>query len=157
MVKMKICIASSAGGHLVETNKLLPIFKKHDFFYITFKIEKITKKLPGRTYHVINPDVRNRKLGISAFLFNLIQVCLIIIKEKPDVVVTTGATVAFPVCYISKFLLSSKIIFIETMARVDTRSLTGILLYPISDVFIVQWKSLLDLYGDKAIHGGLLL
>ena len=55
-------------------------------------------------------------------------------------------------CCLGK-IFGSKIIFIETFANIRTKTITGRLLYPISDKFIVQWKSMLDIYPD-AIYGG---
>jgi len=155
-VNLKICIPCSAGGHLAEMNKLLPILSKHDVFYITFYIKGLTEKLKTRTYFVTNPDLRNPRLGIPAFIKNIFQTMKILLKERPDVIITSGATVAFTTCYLAKFLLRSRIIFIETMSRITTPSLSGRLIYPIADLFIVQWKSLLKFY-PKAVYGGQIL
>lgn len=154
---MKVCMVASAGGHLLEINKLLPVVSKYDYFYITFFMKNVTDDLPARTYHVTNPDIRNPKLGIAAFITNIFQTLKILLKERPDVVITSGATVAFTTCYLAKFLLGSKILFIETMSRITKPSLIGKLLYPIADMFLVQWKPLLKVYGDKAVYGGQLL
>lgn len=77
--------------------------------------------------------------------------------ENPEVVITTGAGFALPLCFLAKFVLNSKIIFIESFSRVFSPSLTGKLLYPISNLFIVQWKPLLKKYGKNVLYGGTLL
>lgn len=153
---IKICIACSAGGHMAETNRLLEVFSKYDLFYITFFMKEITDNLPARTYHVINPDIKNPELGLKAFIINLFQTFKILFKERPDVIISSGATVAFTVCYIAKFLFGSKVLFIETGSRIIEPSLSGRLIYPIADMFIVQWKSMLKFY-PKAIYGGRLM
>lgn len=156
VIIVKICIVSSAGGHLQEVNKLLPIISRYDFFYVTFAEKDIIKSLPSRVYRVMNPDIRNPKLGLKAFIINFFQILKILLKEKPDVVITSGAGVALSVCYVSKLLLGSKIIFIETSSRFDKPSLIGKLLYPIADLFFVQWKGVLKHYGKKAKYEGCL-
>ncbi|MFZ3077908.1 MAG: PssD/Cps14F family polysaccharide biosynthesis glycosyltransferase [Candidatus Aenigmatarchaeota archaeon] len=153
---MKICIVSSAGGHLKEMNRLLPILRKRDYFYITFAEEAIASGLVGRVYRVVNPDVRNRKLGPKAFVKNFSQVLGILKKEKPDVVMTSGAGVALAPCYLAKMLFGAKIIFIETSSRFDRPSLIGRMLYPIADMFLVQWPGVLKHYGGKAKYAGCL-
>lgn len=153
---MKICIVSSVGGHLEEMNKLLPIISKYDYFYITFKGIGYTKDLPSKVYLVTNPDLRNPKLGVRAFTENLFQILKILKKERPNVVITSGASIAFSVCYLAKFLFKSKIIFVETASRFNRPSLIGRVLYPIADLFLVQWKGVLKYYGKKAIYGGCL-
>ena len=75
-------------------------------------------------------------------------------KEKPDVVITTGALVAFPICLIAK-IFGKHIIYIESFARVNSRSLTGRLLYPISDLFLVQWEEMLKFYPKAKYVGGI--
>jgi len=153
---MKICIVSSAGGHLKEMNRLLPILGKYDFFYITFAEKEITGGLPSRAYRVANPDIRNKKLGPKAFAKNFFQVLRIMKKEKPDVVMTSGAGVALAPCYLAKLLFRAKIIFIETSSRFDRPSLIGRMLYPIADLFLVQWPGALKYYGKKAKCAGCL-
>ncbi len=153
---MKICIVSSAGGHLKEMNRLLPVLRKRDYFYITFAEEEITSGLEGRAYRVVNPDIRNRKLGAKAFAKNFLQVLRILRKEKPDVVMTSGAGVALTPCYLAKILFGAKIVFIETSSRFDKPSLIGRMLYPIADLFLVQWPGVLKYYGKKAIYAGCL-
>ncbi|MEM5814743.1 MAG: PssD/Cps14F family polysaccharide biosynthesis glycosyltransferase [Candidatus Aenigmatarchaeota archaeon] len=154
---MKICVAASVGGHMLELTKLLPIISRYDYFFITFKSEHIASTLEGRRYLVTNPDLRNPKLGPVAVLRSVMETIPILLKERPDVVITSGATVGATVACLAKLLLRSKIIFIETMSRITSRSLTGRLLYPIADLFFVQWKPLLKLYGKKAVYGGPLL
>ena len=73
-------------------------------------------------------------------------------KIRPKVIVTTGTHTAGPICYLGK-LFGSKIIYIETFANTHKKTVTGRLIYPIADLFIVQWKEMLDLY-PKAIYGG---
>ena len=150
---MKICIVSSAGGHLIQCLKLLPILKRHNIFIITFTAHHLKKSLKGlKAYQIENPR-RNIKKYIKylPLFFEILK------NENPGVVITTGAGVAVPVCFLTKFIFRSKLIFIESFSRIRRPSLTGRILYPIADLFIVQWRYLLKKYGDKAIYGGSLL
>ena len=81
-----------------------------------------------------------------------IEQLIIFLREKPDIILTTGAGLVIPTCLYAK-LFRKKIIFIESFARMDDLSKTGKFLYKISDLFIVQWESLTKKY-DKAIFGG---
>ena len=65
---------------------------------------------------------------------------------------STGAHTAGPMCCIGK-IFGSKIIFIESMANITTKTITGRLIYKFADLFIVQWESMLSLY-PKAKYGG---
>jgi UDP-N-acetylglucosamine transferase subunit ALG13 len=70
----------------------------------------------------------------------------------PDIIMTTGAGVALPMCYIAK-LFRKRIIFIESFCRVKKPSLFGRLIYPIANLTIVQWAPLLE-YCKEAKYGG---
>ena len=66
-------------------------------------------------------------------------------KIKPDVIVSTGTHTTVPMCYFGK-LFRKKVIYIETYANITKRTLSGKFVYPISDLFIVQWKQMKKLY-----------
>ena len=90
--------------------------------------------------------------------FKLLANCFIsvyyFIKIRPKYIVTTGTHTAGPICYLGK-IFGSKIIYIETMANINRKTQTGRLIYPIADLFIVQWESMLKIY-PKAIYGGFI-
>ena len=148
---MRICIACSAGGHLIEALQIYPLIKSYPHFFITFKREQSKELLKNKkVYFVIDP-----KRNLFKLLINFFQVLRILIKEKPEIIISTGAASAIPTCFIGKFL-GSRIIFIESLAAVDKPSLSGKFAYLIADLFIVQWKNLLKFY-KKAIYGGQLI
>lgn len=90
--------------------------------------------------------------------FKLLANCFIsvyyFIKIRPKYIVTTGTHTAGPICYLGK-IFGSKIIYIETMANINRKTQTGRLIYPIADLFIVQWESMLKIY-PKAVYGGFI-
>ncbi len=75
-------------------------------------------------------------------------------KEKPDVIISTGALATVPFCIAGK-LMKKKVIYIESFARVDSPSLTGKIMYKLklADLFIVQWVEMLQFF-PKAVVGG---
>ena len=143
---MKLCLVCSAGGHLTEIVNLKGVYNKYDHIFVTVR-KKQSEQLASKTYFI--EDIIRK---ILPFVINFAQSLTILLKEKPDVVITTGAGTALPLCYLAKFF-RKKIIFIESFARVTSPSLFGKLLYPIADLTIVQWKYLLKYY-KKAIYGG---
>ena len=88
-------------------------------------------------------------------LINSIRSLKVWIKEKPDVVVTTGTLVALPFAILSK-VFNKKFIYIESYSRVYNGTKAGRFLYRLADLFIVQWKPLLEIY-PKAKLGRKLL
>lgn len=155
MSKIKrVLFISSTGGHLNEMLQLKEIFKKYDSYIITEKTNS-TIGLKSKFKHV-NFLVYGTKDYLFSYVFKFIYNCIksliFYIKIRPKVIVTTGTHTAVPICYIGK-LFGSKIVFIETFANSKSKTLSGKLVYPISDTFVVQWKEMLELY-PKAIYGG---
>jgi len=148
---MKVCLACSGGGHLTEILFIRPFYKKHEHFFVTFKRPNTINLTKNERVHFIIDPKRNPIKLIK----NIIQSFKIIIEERPDVIISTGAGVAVPICYFGK-LFGTKVIFIESFARIEKPGFAGRLVYPISDLFIVQWERLLEFY-PKAVYGGLLV
>ena len=73
-------------------------------------------------------------------------------KEHPDLIISSGAAVAVPFFYIGK-LMGAKLIYIEVFDRIDKPTMTGKMVYPIADRFIVQWEEMKKVY-PKAINLG---
>jgi len=144
---MKICLACSAGGHLTELTQLEDAYEGYDSFVVTFRRED-TESLAGRVYYLMDPKRNPFKV-----ILNFFQALRVVLKERPNVVITTGAGVVVPLCVIAK-ILGSRIIYIESFARIDSKSLTGVFLYPFADLFFIQWEELSDKYGSKARYGG---
>lgn len=151
----KVIFISSTGGHLSELMQLKSIFKNYDYHIITEKNDT-TLKLKEEYGNKINYLVygaRNYMLSyMFKFPYNIIKSLILYMKIRPDVIVTTGAHTAVPICYIAK-LFKKKIIFIETFARVNSQSMSGRMINKIADVFLVQHEEMLDVY-ENAIYKG---
>jgi UDP-N-acetylglucosamine:LPS N-acetylglucosamine transferase len=149
--KLKVCIACSPGGHMVQAKQLANTYKKYDYFYFTF-LGKVAKTLRQTDRIRIIPNIV-RHNPISWFI-GMVLSAYIAIAERPDVVITTGAGVVVFFCIFAK-LLGAKLIFIESMANIEKPTLTARLLYPFADLFIVQWSNLLKFFPQAKFLGRL--
>lgn len=151
----KVIFISSTGGHLSELMQLKDIFKRYDYHIITEKNDttlKLKDKYGDRISYLVY-GARNYMLSyMFKFPYNILKSLVLFLKIRPDVVVTTGAHTAVPMCYIAK-LFKKKIIFIETFARVNSKSMSGKIINKIADVFLVQHEEMLDVY-ENAIYKG---
>ena len=151
----KVLFVSSTGGHLNELLQLKPMFNKYNYSIITEK-DKSTlylKDIYGSKVNYLIYGTRKKFIKyFFVFIFNFFKSIFLYFKIRPEYIVSTGTHTAVPICYIGK-LFGSKIIFIETFANINTTTLSGKLIYPISNLFIVQWEEMLKLY-PKAIYGG---
>lgn len=151
----RVMFISSTGGHLSELLQLKRIFHHYDYHIVTEKTKvniDLTKEY-GKRISFLKYGTRHHKLAYCfIFPFNFIKSVGLFLKYRPQVLVTTGAHTSVAMCYIAK-LFRRKVIYIETFANIHTKTLTGRLVYPIVDVFVVQWDSMLELYPG-AILGG---
>ena len=155
MKKKRVLFIASTGGHLNELMQLKPMFKNYNYHIITEKTKstKSLRKEYGKQINYLVYGTKDKRLTYPfKFIYNFFKSLILYIKIHPKYIVTTGTHTAVPICYIGK-LFRSKIIFIETFANSKTKTLSGRLIYPIANLFIVQWESMLKLY-PKAIFGG---
>ncbi len=146
---MKICLVGSSGGHLAHLYMLKPFWQDKERFWVTFDKEDARSLLDNeKMYPCYFPTNRN----IKNLIKNTFLAIKILIKEKPDLIISSGAAVAVPFFYIGK-ILGAKLIYIEVFDRIDAPTMTGKMVYPITDKFIVQWEEMKKVY-PKAINFG---
>jgi len=73
-------------------------------------------------------------------------------KVQPDLILVNGPGTCLPIAVCAFFfrvvgwMVNTKIVFVESFCRVTSLSLTGRLLYPIVDLFVVCWEQLHKIY-----------
>lgn len=142
-------------GHLNELLQLRPMFNSFDYHIITEKDKSTIALIDTYGKHIdyLVYGTKSKKIIYPfIFLYNCFKSLILFIKIRPQYVITTGTHTAVPMCYFAK-LFRKKVIFIETFANSQTKTLSGKLVYPIADLFIVQWEEMLKLY-PKAVYGG---
>ena len=151
----KVLFIASTGGHLAEMMQLKPMFKNYDYYIITEKTKSnlsLKEKYKSRVSYLVY-GTKDHKLSYPfKLLYNCFKSFYLYLKVHPDYIITTGVHTAGPMCLIGK-IFGSKIIFIETFANSKTRTKTGRIVYKFADLFIVQWKEMLELYPN-AVYGG---
>lgn len=146
---MKVCLVGSSGGHLTHLYMLKPFWESKERFWVSFDKEDANSLLKGeQMYFCYYPTNRNLKNLIR----NTILAWKVLKKENPDLLISSGAAVAVPFFYLAK-LMGKKLIYIEVYDRIDRSTMSGKLIYPIADCFIVQWEEMKDIY-PKAINLG---
>ncbi len=131
---------------------LKKIADENNSFFVTEEGGQVNDADLNGKFYCVTQINRREKHFIKHFIALFHKAFNILKKEKPDAIITTGALAAFPFCLIGK-LMRKKVIYIETFARVNGKSLTGRLVYPFADIFLVQWKEMLKCY-PKAIYVG---
>ena len=121
-MKKKVMFIASTGGHLSELLQLEPCFNDYDYTIVTEKTKSnmgLMKKHPGRVHYIISGTYTTLKAKV-VYPFKLFANCWIslylMVKLRPDVVITTGSHNVGPMCCLAK-LFGKKVIFIETFAN----------------------------------------
>ena len=151
----KVMFISSTGGHLSELMQLKSIFKNYDYSIVTEKTKSnmsLKSRYKSRIHFLIFGTKDHFFLYPVRLIANCFKSLYYYLKTLPDVIVTTGAHTAGPMCCIGK-IFGSKIIYIESFANINTKTITGRLIYHFADLFIVQWEEMIKLYPN-AIYGG---
>ena len=150
---MKIVFAASSGGHLEQLLMLKPLMEKYDSVLVTEQTDYSAGNMGIKTYymHQIN---RKELLFIPKLIANSWRSLVLIVKERPKVMITTGVLAVIPLAVMLK-IFGGKLIYIESFAKVCSKNLTGNLLYHFADRFYVQWKEMLNLYPDAIYKGGI--
>jgi len=145
-----VCVVCSSGGHLSEALSAIEMVNVPRYFVIFYEPHVVSRLHGEEVYYVIDPH--RSPIG---YIRNIWQSIKLFVRKRPKVIISTGAGIALATCFLGK-LFGSRIIFIETGARVTSPSRTGLIMYRVADTFIVQWKPMLKVY-PKAIYGGPLL
>ncbi len=147
---MKICIVSSCGGHLTEVRCLKPVYDNYDHFYVLNDNAILPEDMKGKTYFITHSE-RDLK-----FFVNLWEAFKIIRRERPDVILSTGAGPVVPFAILARLLSRTLVIYIEPMTQVVSSSLTGRIMHHLAHRFFYQWESLAHLF-PKGKCGGTLI
>ncbi len=150
--KLRICLAASAGGHTSQLLKLAESWKGHETFCVT-TTAVVTDKLCkyGKVY-VVGECNREYPLRVIRVFVRCVN---IIFRERPDVVISTGAAVGCIVCFLSK-LLGAKVVWFDSITNVERISLSGRMVRYIADLFLVQWPDLSKQYSKVEYVGAVI-
>ena len=153
MKKKKICFAASSGGHYEQLMMLKPLMEKYDSFVVTEKTAYHSAAEGRRTYYLYQVNRREWSFPLR-MAANTFRALRIILRERPDAVITTGVLATIPLCLLIK-AVGGKLIYIESFAKVTSATETGKLMYKFADQFYVQWESMMAIYPAALYLGGI--
>ncbi|MBQ8555349.1 MAG: polysaccharide biosynthesis protein [Clostridia bacterium] len=152
--RKKVAFIASSGGHLEQLLMLRPLMARYDSCLITERTDYKAPSADQKTYHLSQVN-RHEALFLPKMIGIACKSLWILLKERPDVVITTGALCVVPLCLMAKVLFGKKLVYIESFARVTSGNITGKFLYRFADRFYVQWESMLKVYPKALYLGGI--
>lgn len=147
-----IALVCSSGGHLAQLLVLHPWWSKHERFWVTFDtpdaLEALSEERAIWCFHPTNRNLWN-------LLRNTLLAVRVLVRERPALIVSTGAAVAVPFFIVGR-ILGAKTMYIEVVDRIDTPTLTGRLVRRFANEMVVQWPEQQSLYPGARVVGRLM-
>ena len=129
---------SSTGGHLLQLVALREAWAGLEHVWVTFDAADSRALLAGeQVVHAHGPTNRN----VPNLLRNLVLAWRVVRRVRPAAVVTTGAGVAVPFAWVGR-LFGARVVYVESLTRIDEPSLTYRLIRPVVSRTYVQWPEL---------------
>jgi UDP-N-acetylglucosamine:LPS N-acetylglucosamine transferase len=150
--QLKICLAASGGGHLTELLRLSDSWKQFETFFIT-TVPVVSDNLQtSGSIYVVGECNRQHPIRVLRVFLRCVKIAL---KEKPDIVISTGAAAGCMMCFLAKFS-GAKIIWLDSITNVERISLSGRMVRFIADLFLVQWPELAKKYNNVEFIGAVI-
>jgi UDP-N-acetylglucosamine:LPS N-acetylglucosamine transferase len=137
---------------LTELLRLSDSWRHYETFFVT-TVPVVQDELKGSGNVYVVGECNRQHIGL-VFLV-LLRCIKIIFKEKPDIVISTGAAAGCMTCFLAK-IMGAKIVWIDSITNVEKISLSGRMVRYIADLFLVQWPELMNKYKRVEFAGTLI-
>ncbi len=131
-----VCIVSSCGGHLTEVRCLMDAYRHLPHLYVLNDRAMLPDDMLGRTLFITHAE-RDWRV-----LLNVWEAFKILRSVRPKVLLSTGAGPIVPFALLARSLFGIPVIYVETLTRVARPSLTGRIMYRLTDEFYFQHEPL---------------
>jgi len=133
----KILAISSSGGHWTQLRRVSPSFQHHEVVYVS-TMKGYAKLVKENKFYKVRDASAWSKVNLVVLFFQLMK---IIVKEKPNIVITTGAAPGLFAIIIARFF-GAKTIWLDSIANNEQLSLSGKIARPFSHLHLTQWEQL---------------
>jgi UDP-N-acetylglucosamine:LPS N-acetylglucosamine transferase len=146
--KEKVLAVASSGGHWVQLRRVTPAFADSEVVYVTV-LESYRSQVPENKFYTVKDATRWNKVGLIVLA---LQLAWIIVKERPDVVISTGAAPGYFAILLGR-LFRAKTIWIDSMANIEELSMSGSRVGRYADLWLTQWPHLARSEGPHYAGG----
>lgn len=153
-MKKKVLAVASGGGHWVQLLRLRPAFEGQDVAFVTVQ-PSYAEQVPGCRFYAVQDATRWSRWDL---LKMVAQVSWIVLRERPDVVITTGAAPGVVALRVGKWL-GARTVWLDSIANVEHMSMSGERVRPFADLWLTQWQHLAEGLPPQAApqyHGSVL-
>ncbi|MES2205197.1 MAG: UDP-N-acetylglucosamine--LPS N-acetylglucosamine transferase [Pseudomonadota bacterium] len=136
-MRKKILAIASGGGHWIQLLRLRPAFKDHEVIYVTVQAS-YSEQVPDCKFYKITDATRWSRWDLLKMIF---EVCSIVIKERPDIIISTGAAPGVIALRIGKWL-GARTVWLDSIANFEAMSMSGMKAKPCANLWLTQWEHL---------------
>lgn len=140
--KKRVLAVASGGGHWVQLLRLRPAFIECEVIYVTVQ-ENYKDQVPGNRFYCVTDATRWSRWQL---LRMIAEITWIVVKHRPNVVISTGAAPGVAALRVGKWL-GAKTIWIDSVANVDQMSLSGQKVRGFTDMRLSQWPEVASAEG----------
>jgi hypothetical protein len=133
----RVLAVASSGGHWIQLSRMFAAFTDCDVAFLTTESSYRYQVGPARFYVVRDANMRKK----FAMIWMAFQILLVLLWERPHVIISTGAAPGFFALRIGKFL-RARTIWVDSMANVDQLSASGMKIGRHADLWLTQWPHL---------------
>ena len=142
----RVLAVASGGGHWVQLQRMMSAFDGCDVIYAS-TMHSLRGEVAGHAFYSV-PDA-NRRRPI-ALLMLILQMVWIMLRQRPDFVISTGAAPGYVGLLFGK-LFRAQTIWVDSIANVDKLSMSGRLAGKAADLWLTQWPHLAKNHGPHFV------
>ena len=142
----KVLAVASGGGHWIQLMRLKTAFEGCQMAYVSTH-QGYEKLVDGAPFYKVTDGSRWSKLNLIKMAFEILS---IVRKEKPDIIISTGAAPGLFALMWGR-LTGSKTIWLDSIANVEKISMSGRLIRPFAHLHLTQWEKLAN---NKTLYKG---
>jgi UDP-N-acetylglucosamine:LPS N-acetylglucosamine transferase len=143
--KKRLLAIASGGGHWIELLRLRPAFEGWDVAYVSM-FENYTSAVPGARYYTVPDASRFDKLAFPKVFAKALPIML---KERPDAIVTTGSAPMLAFLLLGK-LFGTRTLWIDSIAQAEEMSSSGKVAKKLATKAIAQWPEVARAEGIES-------
>lgn len=150
--KLKLCFAASSGGHLEQLLKISATLQNYDVFYVSSLNVALGRLKKYGTSYIVGECNRQHPFKTISVFFRCLRIAY---RERPDVVISTGAAPGFLMCMADR-IFGSKVIWVDSIANTHRLSMSGRMTAPFANLILTQWPEVANRYTNVEYAGELI-
>jgi UDP-N-acetylglucosamine:LPS N-acetylglucosamine transferase len=136
--RRKVIAIASGGGHWIQLQRLKPALADCDVTYVSVYAD-YADDIPGERFYAVSDVTR---MSIFKLMVLVPQFVRIMLREKPDVVITTGSAPGLVGLAVAKLVTRARTVWIDSIANCERMSSSGKQARYVADEWLTQWPQL---------------